>query len=198
MTRHIAAITVLCALILASCGGSEKPAPPPISAKAAAPAIPPEAQQAAESALGSDAEVLAVGDLAHNGRQEALAINRMKTTPAGIVPGVLLTRAVVIEKDGGTWKELFRCDEHLKNPSGFLGGIPVAPVTGWRLQYEQHEDKGLVMYFTPLAQPAGGYVQTICVRWNPKVKRYQSLDRNFEQFLTEVQSLEPVEMQLRR
>ena len=197
MTRPIASITVLCALFLASCGGPAKPTLPPAPAKPAAPKIPPEIEQAAESALGSDAEVLAFGDLARNGRQEALAINRMKTTPTGVVPGVLLTRAVIIEKDG-TWKEIFRCDEHLKNPSGFLGGIPIAPVTGWRLQYEQHEDKGLVMYFTPLAQPAGGYVQTLGVRWNAKVKRYQSLDRNFEQFLTEVPSLEPVEMQLRR
>jgi hypothetical protein len=198
VTRHNAAITVLCALCLASCGGSPKPATPPAPAKPAAPAISPEIEQAAEGALGSDAEVLAFGNLARDGRQQALAINRMKTTPSGIVPGVLLTRAVIIEKDGGAWKEVFRCDEHLKNSSGFLGGIPIAPVTGWRLQYEQHEDKGLVMYFTPLAQPAGGYVQTIGVRWNPKVKRYQSLDRNFEQFLTEVPSLEPIEMPLRK
>ncbi len=160
--------------------------------------IPPEIEQVAEGALGSDAEVMVFGDLARNGRQEVLAINRLKTTPSGVVPGVLFTRAVIVEKDGGSWKEVFRCDEHLKNPSGFLGGIPIAPVTGWRLQYEQHEDKGLVMYFTPLAQPAGGYVQTMGVRWNPKVKRYQSLDRNFEQFLTEVPSLEPIEAPLRR
>jgi hypothetical protein len=198
VTRPNVAITVLCALCLASCGGSSKPAPPPAPAKPAAPAIPPEVEQAAESALGSDAEVLAFGNLARDGHQEALAINRMKTTPSGIVPGVLFMRAVIVEKDGGTWKEVVRCDEHLKNPSGFLGGIPVAPVTGWRLQYEQHEDKGLVMYFTPLAQPAGGYVQTMGVRRNPKVKRYQSLDRNFEQFLIEVPSLEPMELLLRR
>ena len=66
-----------------------------------------------------------------------------------------MSRAVVLENDGGRWKEMFRCDEHLQNPKGYLGGTPLAPVNGWRLQYEQDDDKGLQMYFTPLAKPAG-------------------------------------------
>ena len=48
----------------------------------------------------------------------------------------------------------------------------------------------LVMYFTPLDKPAGGYIQTIGIRWNPKVKRYESLDRTYEQFLGESPTLE--------
>jgi hypothetical protein len=52
------------------------------------------------------------------------------------------------------------------------------------------------MYFTPLDKPAGGYVQTIGVKWNPKMKRYQSLDRNYEQFLGETNSLEMPEMRV--
>jgi len=112
--------------------------------------------------------------------------------------GLYHNTAVIIENDGITWKEVFRCDEHLKNPSGFLGATPIAAVAGWRLQYEQHQDKGLVMYFTPLAQPTGGHVASIGVRWNAKVGRYQSLDRNYEQFLGEVPSLEPVQMQLKQ
>lgn len=191
-------MTVLCMLALASCGGSRKPEAAPAEAKPATAATPPAIQQVAETALGEETEVLVYGDLARTGRQQVLAINRMKTTPKGVVPGILFTRAVIVENDGKTWKEIFRCDEHLKNPSGFLGATPIAPVTGWRLQYEQHPDSGLVMYFTPLAQPTGGHVVTIGVRWNVKVKRYQSLDRNYEQFLGEVPSLEPVEMQLRQ
>jgi hypothetical protein len=35
------------------------------------------------------------------------------------------------------------------------------------------------------------------VRWNAKVKRYQSLDRNFENFLGELPSLETPESQIR-
>jgi hypothetical protein len=166
-----------------------KPAPPP---------IPADVQAAAESALGSEAEVLVYGDLAKNGHREILAVNRLKTTPQGTVPGTLVTRVAVLENDVGAWKEVFRCDEHLKNTNGYLGGTPLAAVTGWRLQYEEDSQKGLQMYFTPLAKPEGGYVQTIGVRWNPKLKRYQSLDRNFEQFLGEVPALETPQSQIRR
>ena len=198
MNRIISAVAVLCAFALASCGGSPKPPETTAESKPAVPAIPPAFQQVAETALGEETDVLAYGDLVHTGRQQVLAINRMKTTPQGVVPGILFTRAVIIENDGKTWKEVFRCDEHLKNPNGFLGATPIAAVAGWRLQYEQHQDKGLVMYFTPLAQPTGGHVASIGVRWNSKVGRYQSLDRNYEQFLGEVPSLEPVQMQLKQ
>ncbi len=152
----------------------------------------------AESELGAESDVLAWGDLAKNGNQQILVINRIKKTPDGTVPGNLFTRAIIAEKDNGTWKEIFRCDEHLKNQKGFLAGTPLAAVNGWRLQYEQHPDTGLVMYFTPLRTPEGGHAETIGVKWNPKVMRYQTLDRNFEQFQSEAPSLEPVEVPLRR
>jgi len=182
---------ILLAVFYVACGGSptsntktEEPAKP------AAPPVPPEVQGAAEAALGSEAEVLAFGDLSLGGKQEALVINRLKKTANTKVPGTLVTRAAVIENDGGAWKQVFLCDEHLKNPSGFLASTPLAPVPGWRLQWEQHADQGLVMYFTPIEKPAGGYLQTIGVRFNTKVKRYQSLDRNYENFLGESPSLE--------
>ena len=165
-------------------------------AQPAAPAIPADVQQVAETSLGSEAEVLVYGDLALNGKKQILEINRIKKTPETKVPGILVTRLAVVEDDGGTWKQVLLCDEHLKNPSGYLAATPIAPVSGWRLQYEQHPDSGLVMYFTPLDKPAGGYVQTIGVKWNPKVKRYQSLDRNYEQFLGENNSLEMPEMRV--
>jgi len=163
-----------------------------------APAVPEDVQQGAEAALGSETEVLAFGDLAKNGREQVLAINRMKPNPEKPVAGTVVTRAAVIEKDATGWKEVFRCDEHLKNTNGYLGGTPLAGVAGWRLQYEQDAVKGLEMYFTPASKPAGGYVQTLGVRWNPKTKRYQSLDRNFEQFVEEVPALETPQSQLRR
>lgn len=185
------------AIFLCACGGSgasnpktETPAQPAEPAKPAAPAIPPDIQQVAENALGSEAEVLVFGDLALTGKRQILVINRLKKTPDNKAPGTILTRAVIVEDDGGTWKQVFLCDEHLKNTKGFLGATPLASVPAWRLQFEQHEDKGLVMYFTPLDKPVGGYQQTIGIRWNPKVKRYQSLDRNFDQFLGEAPELE--------
>jgi hypothetical protein len=177
---------VLCALAL-GCGEPPKPETPQ---KPPEPKYSPEVTGAAETVLGDEAEILLVGDLARTGQEHVLAINRLKATPKTTVPGTLLTRAAILTKEGGKWKEIFRCDEHLKNPKGYLVATPIAPVSGWRLQFEQHADKGLVMYFTPLAQPVGGYILTIGVRWNPKAKRYQSLDRNYENFLGETPVLE--------
>jgi hypothetical protein len=191
------------ALTILSCGSSS-PAPAPAKSEAVAPAppapaVPDNVQKAAELALGSETEVLVFGDLSKTGPQQVLAVNRLKATPPGIAPGTLVTRAVIIENDGSAWKQIFLCDEHLKNTKGFLGGSPLAPVNGWRLQYEQHE-KGLEMYFTPIASPKGegGHVLPVGIRWNPKVKRYQSLDRSFENFLGEVTTLETPESQIRQ
>ena len=192
----IMAGAVLVMLACISCGSSS-PAPSN-TATPAAPAIPADYQAAAEKSLGSETEVLLYGDLAKNEHVQVLAVNRLKVTPDGMAPGTLVMRAALIENDNGSWKEIFRCDEHLQNTKGFLGGIPLAPVNGWRLQTEQDTDKGLEMYFTPLAKPSGGYVQTIGVRWNPKELRYQSLDRNFTQFLNEVPALETPESQIRQ
>lgn len=196
--RLATACAIALGLTLAACSGpSPKPQESTAASQPATPAVPPEMQSAAESSLGGETEVLVFGDLARNGHTEVLAVNRLKVTPQGVVPGTLVTRAVIIENDAGTWKEVFRCDEHLKNTQGYLGGQPLAPVAGWRLKYEQSEDKGLEMYFTPIAKPQGGYIQPVAVRWNPDVKRYESLDRNFKDFLGEAASLETPQSELR-
>lgn len=201
--RKLAWIAVcVIALSMIACGGNSQntKAESAAAAQAAAPAVPavpPEIQQAAEAALGAETEVLAQGDLALNGQLQLLAVNRMKPNPDHPIAGTVITRAVVLEKNGASWKELLRVDEHLKNTNGYLGGTPLAGVSAWRLQYEQDPAKGLQLYFTPVDKPAGGYVQTLGVRWNPKTKRYQSLDRTYEQFLSEVQSLETPQSQLR-
>ncbi len=201
-SRKIMSLATACAcvlgLTLTACSGpSPKPQVSAATSQPATPAVPPDMQTAAESSLGGETEVLVFGDLARNGHAEVLAVNRLKVTPQGTVPGTLVTRAVIIENDGGTWKEVFRCDEHLKNTQGYLGGQPLASVAGWRLKYEQSEDKGLEMYFTPIAKPQGGYIQPVAVRWNPAVKRYESLDRNFKDFLGEAASLETPQSELR-
>ena len=93
---------------------------------------------------------------------------------------------VIAENQDGQWTEIFRCDEHLKNAKGYLGLTPLSSVTGWRIQYEQDPVKGLQLYFTPLkGTDDDAHVLPIGVRWNPKTKRYQSLDRNYESFLLE-------------
>jgi hypothetical protein len=191
-----AILIIALVLSVAACGS--EPAKESASAqKPAEPAVPPEIQAAAEAVLGSETEVLVFGDLARTGATQALAINRIAKRPENAPPGILLTRGAIISNEAGKWREVFRVDEHLKNPKGFLGATPVAPVTGWRLQYEQDAAKGIQLYFTPLEQPRGGYLLTIGVRWNPKAKRYQSLDRTYERFLGESPALEKLETYLK-
>jgi hypothetical protein len=172
-------------------------APNTTPAVTAAPAVPDEVQKAAEKSLGAETDVMLFGDLAKNGTEQALAVNKAKALPPGVARGNVITRAVILEKDGNNWKEILRCDEHLENPKGFLGGAPLAPVNGWRMQAEQDPDKGLLLYFTPLVAPKGGYAVPVGVRWNPKVKRYQSMDRAFTNFLGELPALETPESQVR-
>ena len=171
-------------------------------------AIPPELQTVANTLLGSSAEVLAFGDLAHNGHEQALVVNRVIATPrtaresaAPETDGVPFTRAAVIERDGTRWIEVLRCDEHLTNPKGFLAGTPLSPVTGWRVRPDKRSDKKdnaeQAFYFTPLEAQDAARAPTITVSWNPKVKRYQVLDRSSQQFLGELGSLETPVSKLR-
>jgi hypothetical protein len=194
-------------MLLASCSSSTSRTPESsaqsagarsASASPAAPAVPDEIQKVAEASLGSETEVLVYGDLSKTGPKQVLAVNRLKTTPEGIAPGILVNRLVILQSNGGAWKEVLRADEHLENAKGFLGGIPLAPINGWRLQLDQDDPKkGLVMYFSPIVAPKGGHIVPLGVRWNPEVKRYQSLDSTFQQFLSEVPQLETPESQVR-
>ena len=191
--KRLYLMALLCAaLVAASCSDTGHPSSAE-AAKPAALAYPPALDQVAQKLLGSDTDVIAYGELAKNGTEQALIVNKVKITPETTAPGLLVTRAAIIEKDGGSWNEVLLVDEHLTNPKGFLGGQPIAAVDGWRVQKEDDPKNGLELYFTPLHKPAGGYTQTYEIRWNPKVKRYETLDRNYENFLTELPSLEPID-----
>jgi hypothetical protein len=170
--------------------GTNPPAPsanaaaPAAETKPSEPAVPDEIQGAAKTLLGSDVKVLVFGDLAKNGNQQFLAANVLPKTPTNAIPGTIISRAVIVEKDNGQWTEVLHVDEHLKNQKGVLGRTPLQPVTGWRLQYEQDPVQGLQLYFTP-ENTSDPHVLPIGVRWNPKAKRYQSTDASFEKFLPE-------------
>jgi hypothetical protein len=185
------------AIFLGGCGSDTSKPASQAATKPAEPAVPEEIQLAATSLLGSDAQVLAFGDLAKNGKQEFLVANVVPKTPTNNLPGTIVTRVVVAENTDGKWSEVLRCDEHLKNQNGYLGLTPLAPITGWRLQYEQSEIKGLELYFTPLKGSTDSHVLPIGVRWNPKTKRYQSLDRTYENFLPESASMQDARSVLR-
>jgi hypothetical protein len=191
-------LTVLSlAIFLVGCGSDPSKPAPQAESKPAAPVVPEDILLAATALLGSESQVLAFGDLAKNGKQEFLVANVVPKTPTNNLPGTIVTRVVVAENTDGKWAEILRCDEHLKNQKGFLGLTPLAPVTGWRLQYEQSEIKGLELYFTPLKGTTDSHVLPIGVRWNPETKRYQSLDRTYEHFLLEAPSIQDARSVLR-
>jgi hypothetical protein len=185
-------------LLLFGCGDAPAPrAAEETPSKPAEPAIPEDIQSAAEGSLGSDTKVLAYGDLAKTGTQQVLIANVVPKTPKDNITGLIVSRAAIIEKQGDQWMQIFLCDSYLKNSKGYLGMTPLEQIGAWRVQHEQDPVLGLTVYFTPVKGMPDSHVLPIAVRWNPKTKRYQSLDRTYEQFLTESPSLTTERSQLR-
>lgn len=190
--------------LLAGCKPAPQTTPPRET-----PAVAPETQQVAEAALGKQAKVLVRGDLARNGLEQLLVVNQFERAARGGAgpghsSGIFVTRAVIVEKSNDKWAEVLRCDEHLKNQNGYLGGSPAAPVTGWWLEFTRDTQQGLELRFTPAApgpeqssNTGETANRTITVRWNTKTKRYQSLDRSQEGYLGEVPALETPQSILR-
>ena len=196
-------------LLLGSCNAHQQASSTVDEANLERAAEADETQRMAQAALGSQANVLAHGDLAKNGLEQIFTVNRMGAAAnlSGDKPeqvgtkGILITRAVIIEKKDGKWSEIFRCDERLKNPNGYLGGSPAGRAAGWRLEYDSEAKQGLEMRFTPADFGANQHgtgdadqaERALVVRWNTKVKRYQSLDQSQERYLNEVPTLETPE-----
>ena len=185
-------------MLFSGCGNAPtpKPAEQTEAPKPIEPAIPPDIQSAAEGSLGSETTVLAYGDLAKTGTQQILIANVLPKTPKDNITGTIVSRAAIVEKQGTNWVQIFLCDEHLKNSKGYLGMTPIDPVTAWRVQHEQDPVKGLTVYLTPVKGMPDTHVLPIGVQWNPKTKRYQSLDRSYQQFLVESPALSNVRTRL--
>lgn len=191
-------LSIAMLILPAGCGITPAPkSEEPVVSKPAEPAIPPDIQSAADATLGAEAKVLVYGDLAKNGKQQVLVANVVPKTPKDNITGTIITRAVIAQNEDGKWEEVFRGDEHLKNAKGYLGMTPIEPVSGWRLQFEQDPVLGLTLYLTPVKGMEDKHVLPIGVRWNPKTKRYQSLDRTYEQFLLESPTLSNARSQLK-
>ena len=194
------AVVLLLVPFLLESGCENKPAPKPSEpaavAKPAEPAIPAEIQSAAEGSLGSETTVLAYGDLAKTGAQQILIANVLPKTPKEQITGTIVSRAAIVENHNGQWMQIFLCDDYLKNSKGYLGMTPIEPVSAWRIQHEQDPVKGLTAYFTPVKGISDSHVLPIAVQWNPKTKRYQSLDRTYQQFLLESPALSNVRSRL--
>lgn len=193
----LAAAAGLVCFSLSGCGQDTPATKPAAETKPAELAVPEEVQSAADTLLGKETSVLLFGDLAKNGKQELLAANVVPKSTKNNLPGTIITRAVVAENQGGHWMEILRCDEYLKNAKGYLPGTPLSGISGWRLAYEQDPEKGMALYFTPLKGTTESHSLPIGIRWNPETKRYQSLDRSYEHFLTESPSLQNARSTLR-
>ncbi len=190
------------ALLLAGCKHGAQTTPAEAAATQIAQQTISESQQVAEAVLGKQSEVVAHGDLARNGLEQLVVVNRTDK-PGAKRPGVgtssdmLITRAVIVQKNNDKWSEVLRCDEYVKNPRGYLGGSITGPVTGWRLKIEKDAQTGLELRFTPAeavqeleSSGDGAGSRTIVVRWNTKTKRYQSLDQSHRDYQDEVPALE--------
>lgn len=193
---------------MAGCQSAQPPTPADVRAAAEAARAADEARGVAEASLGKQAEILAQGDLALNGREQLLVANRfsagVQATNGDATPSpIFVTRAAVLEKNDGKWSQILLCDEHLKNPNGYLGGSPRTRVTGWRLQYNRDTKEGLEMSFAPAEQTDAANANagqsseqkhsTFDVRWNKSAKRYQGFDPSHERYLSEAPSLETPE-----
>jgi len=205
-------LTWIMALSLSGCHTGQQPTAADNKAAAESADVSDEVRGVAEATLGKGAEIVAKGNLAQNGLEQVLVVNRFSTGAqanmgeANPLP-IFVTRAAILEKNEGKWSEILLCDEHLKNPNGYLGGIPEVRVSGWRLEFRQDAGEGLGMKFTPAegfnavgvntAQSSEQKYRTFDVRWNKNAKRYQSFDQSHERYLNEVPSLETPESVLR-
>jgi hypothetical protein len=165
------------------------------------PAVISETQTVAEGVLGKQAQVLAHGDLARNGKQQLLVADSFLegSNVSALPEAIEITRAAILEKRGEKWVELLRCDEHLKNAHGYLQGTPANPVTGWKLKFDASGAKGLDLFFTPVevgakqgqpSNPDESDRRSVEVRWNKYANRYQSFDSVGKTFLNEAPTLE--------
>jgi hypothetical protein len=184
----------------AGCHSAQPSAPPVDSVGVTTASEADEAQRIADAALGKQAEILDRGDLARNGQEQLLVINRYSAGPKN-EPAARITRAVVLEKSDGKWREIFRCDEHLKNPYGYLAAAATT-VTGWDLGVGRDSGGMFEMDFTPAADLHTGERKelkrpTFIVRWNTKANRYQAYDRSQKRYLKETTALEMPESNLK-
>jgi len=200
----VGTLSWILALSLAGCHSAQQPSTAEVKAAAERADIVDDARGVAEAALGRQAEILARGDLALNGREQLLVVNRISKQAASggdaTKTPILVTRAAILEQNGGKWSEVLLCDEHLKNPNGYLGGSPVGRTNDWQLEFSQDAKDGLEMKFSPAdpsdalnsqtGEPVGLKHGKFEVRWNKNAKRYQSFDQSHERYLSEVPSLE--------
>ena len=201
----IAMLSWVLALAFAGCQTAQQQTPAELKAAADRAEAEDETRGVAEASLGKGAEVLAHGDLALNGAEQVLVVNRFSTgvganSGAANSSPIFITRAAVLEKKQGKWAQILVCDGHLKNPYGYLRGSLAPRDTGWRLEFTQDLKKGLEMKFTPVDrfdaihanadQNSRQKSLTFDVRWNQSAKRYETFDEPHERYLSEVPTLE--------
>jgi hypothetical protein len=181
--RLIVLACLLCACAFGmGCGsGADKSAAGALAIPAA-PAVPDDIAAVAHGALGNEGEALAWGDLAMDGRQEVLAVNRIGGAQGAPNDEIFLTRLTVVENVDGNWSQVLMCDEHLKNEKGYLIGSPGQAISRWKLTFVKDPAKGLMLSLTPMGQGSDAL--------------YQALLSGSEKFAGEVGSPETVQRRL--
>ncbi len=172
-----------------SAGGSQN--------QGAALAVPDDIAAVARGALGREGEALAWGNLALNGNQEVLVVNRLGSAAGAGTDEIIFIRMTIAENIDGNWTQVLLCDDHLKNSSGVLAGSPNDAVSRWKLSFKKDPEKGLILSLTPMDPDSGALSKTIHVRWNPLLKRYQSFEGSPEHFANEVFPHEIIQRPLR-
>src|SRR6202162_2997024 len=99
----VGTLSWIMALSLAGCQSAQQAAPAEVKAAAERADVADEARGVAEAALGKQAEILARGDLALNGREQLLVVNRFAKDPRSTngqedSRPIFITRAVILEK----------------------------------------------------------------------------------------------------
>src|ERR1700704_620075 len=78
-------LVVATTFFLLGCKSAQQTTPAEAAVPPPAPAVVPETQQVAEAVLGKQAEIIAHGDLARNGLEQLLVVNRFGKAAHGAV-----------------------------------------------------------------------------------------------------------------
>ncbi|MEW5980348.1 MAG: hypothetical protein AB1898_31560 [Acidobacteriota bacterium] len=134
--------------------------------------------KAARRLLGPKAEILRYGDISKNGKIEALAIAKLTADP-GSGKDILISRAIILRREGSEWNVVLDAAEQIKNKEGYIGLDYIDESSGfygYRLTLNDRrgdEQPAFTIYLTDLGPDGEPQGTAIEINWNPDVGRYQ-------------------------
>lgn len=149
-------------------------------------------EEAARRILGPHAEVLRCGDVSRSGKFEALAILRLKPSPAND-EGIFVSRLVIINQQGSRWTVELDAGKEFKNPQGYVAALNDSAIfRGYHVRIWDHRSDGVKAFglaFQGLDEQGYPEAAPTDIYWNPSVGRYQEFayDESPPRFKPEVQ-----------